>query len=83
MKVTIIKRLGGTETGGEPFCDVWVGLTRKKAISKAVECMCDWWRDYCDGEDKDPEKATDEEIFAAYSDYWKSEETVTVEEEEI
>ena len=67
----------------ESFCSVYAGKTEEEAVHKAVvEHMWDWWHDECVMEEKDPDSATDQEIFDAYCDCY-SEEHVEVQEHEI
>lgn len=84
MKVWVVSRASLSEN--DVCADVWLGVTRAKAIEAVVVgCMLDWWRDYQGAEDEENgvERASYEHIFKEYVKMFGDEEKIEVEEQEV
>jgi hypothetical protein len=81
-KVFVIKRKVTMDVK-VPYTQVFLGLTEKSAKAQAAEVMADWWVQQCEEEGKDPDKASAEEVYKAYVNFWSTEESWTIEEREV
>lgn len=81
MKVWMVKRLGGLAFT-RPFCNVWLGVTRKDAVDQAVKCMMGWWKQYAADEELDG-IMPNEGIIELYAAEHEEDETIIITEVEV